>query len=48
MVKNYPKTFGYAATKYAGLNCIWIDSLGPIAGGLMAGLWKQYDGTVKI
>ena len=44
MVSSYSRGTGL----YSGLNCIWAYALGPLTGGLLAGLWKQYDGTVKI
>ena len=50
MVAEYPNTFNGGSNRMvrAGLNSIWVYSLGPWVGGFLAGLWKQYDANTQL
>ena len=49
MVKHYPSNFnnGIDMPIESGFSCLWVYILGPLVGGGLAGIWKQYDANVR-
>ena len=50
MVPRYYKTFndGSDALVTAGFEPMWAYLVGPMLGGFLGGIWKQYDGRIEL